>query len=130
MANLTPQQANDLANHFKTMGAAVGDYKRQNFDRLSKQQIQGISELHGTILNYANEMYTLSAILVIDDVEASLASISEVTNRMNSTYQTLKDIQKVINIAGAVVNLGKAIVDRNPHSILVTLSSLEDLLSS
>jgi hypothetical protein len=126
MANLTPQQVNELAKQFSAMGKALEDYKRQNFDLLSKQQLGRIKELHGSILKYADDLFTMSAVLVMEDIQSSLTAVNEVTTYMISTYQKLRNIQKAIDIAAAIVNLGKSIVERNPSEILKALGSLSD----
>ena len=38
MAQLTSQQVNQLADYFLAIAQAVGDYRYQNFDNLSKLQ--------------------------------------------------------------------------------------------
>ncbi|WP_445915309.1 hypothetical protein, partial [Flavobacterium sp.] len=103
MANLTSQQANELANNFLALAQAIGDYRYQNFDTLSKPQNQKISDLHLSILNYADDLYTLSATLVMDDVQTSLTSIGAVTTQIKATYKTLQNVQKAINVAESVV---------------------------
>ena len=71
MAKLTTQQANELANNFLAMAQAIGEYRYQNFDSLSKIQNQKIRDLHWSILNYADDLYTMSATLVLNDVEVT-----------------------------------------------------------
>lgn len=126
MAKLTSQQANELANYFLAMAQAVGDYRYQNFDTLSKQQNKDIKDSLVFIRKCANDLYTLSATLVMDDVQTSLASIGEVTDKMKKDYKTLQDIQKAINIAGSVANLGKAILSKKPGLITEATGDLVD----
>jgi len=130
MAQLTSQQANELANNFLGMAQTVGDYWYQNFDSLPKQESQKIQDLQLEILKYANELYTLSATLVMDDVQLSLSSIGEVTNLMKNTYNNLKDFGKAINIAAAVVSLGESILNKNPKDIASSLSTLFNTFQS
>lgn len=117
MAKLTSQQANELANAFLAIAQVVGDYRYDNFDTLSKQQNQKIRDLHWSILNYSDDLYTLSATLVMDDVQASLATVAEVTGEMKATYKTLKNIQKAIDVAASAVTLGASILSKNPQAI-------------
>lgn len=130
MAQLTSQQANELANNYLIMAKTVGDYWYQNFDSLPKPESQKIQDLHLEVLKYANDFFTLSANLVMDDVQLSLSSIGEVTNQMKSTYNTLKDFGKAINIAAAVVTLGESILNKNPKDFASSLGTLFDTLQS
>jgi len=126
MATLTSQQANELANYFLAMAEAVGDYRYQNFDSLSAQENKEIKDSLEFIRKCANELFTLSATLVLDDAQNSLSAIKEVTNQMKSTYKTLQDVQKAINMAASIVTLGKAILGKNPQQIADATGKLAD----
>lgn len=117
MATLTSQQANELANYFLAMAEAVGDYRYQNFDSLSTQENKEIKDSLVFIRKCANELFTLSATLVLDDAQMSLSTIGEVTNQMKGTYKKVQDVQKAINMAASIVTLGKAILLKNPQQI-------------
>ena len=130
MAQLTSQQVNELANYFLTMAQAIGDYRVNNFDALSKEENQKTADLFDSILKYADDLFTLSAILVMEDVHTSLSSIGDITNKMKSTFKTLQDIQKVINIAASVVTLGEAIVKKNPQAIADAIGGLAGTLKA
>ncbi len=130
MAKLTSQQANELANNFLALAQAIGDYRYQNFDTLSKPQNQKIRDLHWSILNYADDLYTLSATLVMDDVQSSLTSIGAVTTQIKATYKTLQNVQKAINVAASVVTLGASILSKNPQAIADSIGGLVDTWNS
>jgi len=126
MAKLTSQQVNELANYFLVMAQAVGDYRYQNFDNLSKEQNIEIKELLEFIRKCADDLFSLSSSLIMIDVQTSLAAIGEVTNQMKITYKTLQDIQKAINIAASVATLGKAILNKDLHLIRNATEGLAD----
>ena len=130
MAKLTSQQANELANYFLAMAQIIGDYRIQNFDALSKEQNQNIEDLFNLILKHADFLFTLSATLVMDDIQTSLSAIGEVTGKMKSTYKTLQDVQKAINIAASVVTLGEAILKKNPKAIAEAIGGLAGVLKA
>ena len=125
MATLTAQQANELSTHFLTIAEAIGAYRYQHFDNLLKAENQQIKDLHTAILNYADQLYTLSATLVIDDVEAALYTIAAVTTEIKSTYKILQNVQKAINVAAASVTLGEAILSRDPKEVIKAVKGLE-----
>ncbi len=127
MAILTVKEANELANNFLALAQAIGDYRYQNFNILTKQQNQKMRDLHWSILNYADDLYTLSASLVIIDVKTSLTSISTITLKIQKTYKTLQNVQKAINVAVSVVTLGASILSKNPLAIADSISGLDDI---
>ncbi len=124
MEKITPQQVTELANCFLAMGKTLGDFRHQNFDRLSKQQNEQLENLTIQILNFANDKFTLSSVLVMDDINTALDSINTLTSQMNSTINKLKEIQNVIDLATSIVNLGNAILDKDPGAILAILEKL------
>jgi hypothetical protein len=128
MAQLTAQQANELADNFSVMAQSIEEYRQHNFDILSKKENQEIKDLHLSVLNYADELYTLSATLtlVMDNVKSSLSSIDEVTNNMKDTCKTLQNVQKAINVASSVVTLGAAILSKNTQTIADSIKGLVD----
>jgi hypothetical protein len=126
MAQLTSQQVNQLADYFLAIVQAVGDYRYRNFDNISKSQNAKLKELQGSIRKYADDLYTLSATLVFDDVQSSLSSIGNVTGKLKSAYKILKDVQKAISIAASFVKLGEAILNKNSKAIVDSLCALED----
>ena len=125
MANLTSQQANQIAGNFLALAQSIGNYRYKNFERLSKSSNQQIKELHLEILEYADNLYTLSATLVMSDVKESLASINHISAQIDETYKTLQSIQKAINIATSIINLGEAIISKSPQSIADSIKDLQ-----
>lgn len=117
MPKLTSQQLNELGNCFLAFAQAVGNYRMENNQTLSFSQNQKIKDFHWTLLNYADDLFTTSARLVMEEVQTSLDTIREVTTQINSTYQNLKKVQKAINVAAAGVTLGAAIFSQNPQAI-------------
>ena len=117
MAKLTSKQTNELAHNFLAMAQAIGDYRYENFDTLSKDQNQKLSDLHWSILNYSGDLYVLSATLVIDDVQNSLTSIESITTQIKATYKELQNVQKAINVAASIVTVGASILSKNPQAI-------------
>jgi len=130
MEQLTSEQVNQLAGHFLSMAQSIEEFRSQNFVNLSPDQNQNIKDFHSIILDCADRLYTLSASLVLEDVDASLAKIGEVTNRMNTTVSALKNVQKAIDIAASVVALSKAILAANLQDIGTSLAGLDQAVRS
>jgi len=130
MATLTAKQVNELANKFLALAQSIGDYRYANYDNLTKSQNQKLRESHRRILDYSDHLFTLSATLVMQDVESSLASIGEITDQINYTYKSLQNVQKAINVASSVVTLGASIISKNPQAIADSIGDLVDTWNS
>jgi hypothetical protein len=126
MAKLTSAQANALANDFLGLAQAIGDFRYDNWNEMSKTQNQQLGKLQWSILNYGEDILALSTVLVMDDVEASLDKINDITLEIKSTIQQLKNIQKVINVAAAIITFGGAIISKDPSSVKTGLQGVID----
>lgn len=125
MAQLTAEQVNALANDFLAVAQAIGDYRYQHFYTLTSEQQQKMRDLHWTLLNYADDLYTQSAVLVMNNVQASLEKIDAVTGEIKKSYQKLKNIQKAIDVATAAATLGAALMSKSPQAVAQALEELE-----
>lgn len=130
MAALTSVQANALSNSFLGLAQAIGDFRYNNWNLLSKSENQRLGNLQWSVLNYGEDILAFSTTLVINDVEDSLARIKKITSQIKGTIGGLHDIQKGINVAAAIVTLGAAIISRKPASIGDALGGVIDTWSS
>jgi hypothetical protein len=124
MAQLTSQQATDLANNFLGLGQAIADYRYENWNTLSKEDRQKLEDLRLSILHYGADILALSTTLVMDDVQTSLTNINNVTTQIKGTIKNLQNIQKGINVAAAVATLGAAIISKNPQAIVNSITGV------
>lgn len=124
MPTVTSKQLTELGDDFLSFAQAIGDYRIQNRALLSDEQNLQIKNFHWTLLTYADDFYTTSAKLMINDIQASLATIKDITGQINQTYQQLRNVQKAINIAAAGVTLGAAIFSKNPEAVGNAISEL------
>ena len=124
MAQLTAQQANDLANQFLALAQAIGDFRYNHWNDLSKAQHHRLASQHWSVLNYGEDILALSTALIMDDVSSSLGSIKTITGQIKSTLGTLKDIQKGIDITAVIVMLGAAIISQSPIAIAGAVQEL------
>ncbi len=117
MSKLSARHLTELGDCFLAIAQSVGNYRMENRILLSKSQNQLIKDLHWSLLNYADDFYTTSAKLVMDEVQESLYRIKQVSTKINTTYQRLKNFQKAIDIAAAAITLGASIFSKNPMAI-------------
>jgi hypothetical protein len=130
MATLTAQQANNLANNFLGLARAIGDYRFDNWNTLSKAENQKLGDFQWSILSYGEDILALSTALVMDDVQDSLAQINNVTLEIKETIKSLNQLQKAINVAASIVSLGGAIVSKNPQAIVAGIQSVRETWTS
>jgi len=130
MANLTSQQVNVLANNFLALAQVIGEYRYTNFESLTANQNKILRESHKRTLDYSDNLFTLSATLVMNDINDSLARLDAVTNEIKNTYESLEDVQKAINIAATIVTLGASVFSLNALAIIDALSNLTAVIES
>ena len=122
--NLTSEQVTSIAKLLNRIANSIEEYRDQNYSRMSSAQRSVIENLRDQILEQSNKLYTESTILVMDEVQNSLAIIEKVTLEMQETYKNLQNIQKAIDVASSVLNLGAAILSKNPTSIAKSIDEL------
>ncbi|HOV11861.1 MAG TPA: hypothetical protein PLL90_08865 [Bacteroidales bacterium] len=130
MAKLTAQQANALAGNFLGLAQAIGDFRYANWDKLTKTENQKIGDSQWSILNYGEDILALSTALVMDEVQATLQQIDDITIQIKGTVHKLKNIQKGINIAASIVTLGASIISQNPKSIAGSITGVVEACSA
>lgn len=125
MAQLDFQQVHDLADNFLAMAKAIGEY-RYNNPNMPVEQDKKINNSHRSVLKYATDLYTLSAIIIIadEDVTNSLSTISEITAQIKETYAKLQKVQKAIDVAASIVVLGAALFSKDPKAIANSINGL------
>jgi hypothetical protein len=126
MPRLTSQQASDLANQFLALAQTIGDFRYRRWNELSKAQHHQLASQHWSVLNYGEDVLSLSTVLVMDDVSNSLSAIKAVTGKIKATLERLDDIQQGIDTAAVMVTLGAAIISRNPLAIGGAIKGLVD----
>lgn len=124
MAHLTSEQVKHLADNLLRMTNALGDYRYENFEQLSDEENLQIKNLHNRQLEYTTELYTRSAVLVIDDVENSLNQIETITEHTRELYKKLGNVQKVLDRATAVLTLAAAIISLDTKEITSSIKNL------
>lgn len=125
MAQLDFQQVHDLADNFLAMAKAIGEY-RYNNPGIPDEQDQKINESLKSVLKYATDFYTLSAIIIIADTDVtnSLSTISDITAQIKETYAKLQKVQKAIDVATSIVSLGAALFSKDPKAVADSINNL------
>ncbi len=124
---LTANEARELSSLFRDVSVALGNYRFANWGNLSQRDREAIEGIEWTLLNYSSDFTTLAVGLTLDETDASLAKIKQATNKAKASIKRIKNIKKVIGVAGAVVKLGAAIVTQNPG---VIASAIGDVIKA
>jgi hypothetical protein len=117
MGKLTSEQANRLSDDFFYMGMAIGDFRYQNWEKLSFEENKELSDMQAAVLRCGEDILAYSTTLVMDEVADSLAKISSVSKEIRDTIKNLESIQKGLDTAAAILVLGAAILNRDPMGI-------------
>jgi len=124
MDSTNASEINKIAANLLEFAGKIGEYRENNFDKISDKENESLKTMQTSILDYADELYTQSAIKVADEIQDSLKNINNLVEDINKTYTDLKGIQNAIDIATSIVNVGVSIISQNPGSIAKSFSNL------
>ncbi len=126
MGNLSAEQVKRLADNFMRMANALGDYRYNNIDSLTEEQNIKIKEIHNQQLAATTELYTKSAVLVLEDAQDALGKIDTITTESQELYKKLTNVQGILDRASSVLNLASAILALDVSAVT---SSIQELVS-
>ncbi|MBA2249074.1 MAG: hypothetical protein H0W12_02655 [Chitinophagaceae bacterium] len=130
MPNITEQQAMELSKHFSSMSNSVAQYRYNKWDTLTVDQRKQLSDDHWTLANDSDDFLRLAAQLILNDAIADLGKIKNVTQQIESTIDQIKKIEKVFDIISAALELGGAIMAKDPALIVKKIDNLSKLVNS
>ncbi|SFT48637.1 hypothetical protein SAMN04489724_0956 [Algoriphagus locisalis] len=130
MANLTSDQAKQLSDNFYYLGMAIGDFRYENWERLSLDENKELSETQNMLLQTGEDILAFSTTLIMDEVTESLQKINSISADIQGTIKTLRNIQKGLNIAAALLILGVAITNRDTKGIGDSIKNVYETWSS
>jgi|GEM_PF-6395493 len=120
MARFTPQQLDDLAQHYHDLSFEVGQ-TRLNLLRagadLTDPRIVKLSTRIFDLLRISTRFATDAANLELSDADAAANAILVATKAADTALDHLKSIDKALNIASAAFELGTAIFTGNLDQI-------------
>ncbi|TMM53206.1 hypothetical protein FEE95_19250 [Maribacter algarum] len=124
MANLTAEQVKRLADNFMLMANALGDYRYNNIDSLTDEENIKIKGIHNQQLAQTTELYTKSAILVLEDAQDALKKIDKITAESQELYKKLTNVQSILDRASSVLNLASAILALDVSAVTRSIQEL------
>ena len=124
MENLNSEQVKKLADDFMKMANALGNYRYENFDTLTSEENLELKALHSKTLSRTTELYTKAAVLVLEDVEASLTKIGNITEQTLQLYTNLNSTQGILDRATSILTLATSIISLDVKGIGTSLQGL------
>jgi hypothetical protein len=121
---LTADDALALAGRFHDLAVAAGNYRFDNWEKLTTAQRKSLEDAQWSLLNASSDMITRAVGIILDGSETSLKQIQAATGEAEKTLKTLKNIKKAIRVATAAVGLAAAIASKDPGAIAKNAKSL------
>lgn len=112
------QQVFTLSDFFHVMGNAVRDYIDKNKNSLGDDERNYLFDFQINLLQQAADINMLGTAMVFDNVSQTISQLSDISISLKKAVKKAQSVQKVINIATSVVELGTSILSRNPKEIV------------
>ena len=130
MKKLTAQEAFLLAKSFRDLSVSLGDYRFENWGRLTDKQRKTIEDAEWSLLNASADIRTAAVGLVMDETQLSYENLQQTTSDAKNAVGLLENIRKVIKVAGAAVSLAGAVVSLDFGAIVTTAKGLYDAITT
>ena len=114
---LTAVQAQELAQEFHDLAAAIGAYRLAQASTLTDTQQYQLQNLQMQCTQYSNSFIAAGLFAEQADLAATLQTIQQQTAVAQKAIATIKAVDKVLQIATAVAVLGASIASLNPSAV-------------
>ncbi len=123
MDTITTDQLNTLSQQYLDMGNALLAF-RENNTGISDQDNDTMEQLQNEILDKAGQLATLAAMQAGTEAASAVNRLIEVNGQITATLSHLADVQKVIDIAAAAINVVVAVISLKPGDIISATGGL------
>jgi hypothetical protein len=107
---------------------AIDAYKRAHSDSLTDEQFQKFQEASNAIATAIGQLNAQTAIVALEQADASIAKVKGATAQIQKALQTISDINTALTIVTAVVGLASSLLSGNPQSILQGIQGIVDVI--
>jgi len=118
MANPTATEAFTISDDFHQLAQNIGAYIQANKDTLSDAARNQLYDEQTELLRLSGKINIIGVNLVFGDVQQTLDALNTITGSISNDITQLGKIQNAIKIASCLVDLGMAIILRNPDLIV------------
>ena len=127
MAQFTADESDEAARQFHALAMALFQ-KRLEFLRgglqLNDPLILQLQSRQITLNGIANQYALEAASLTLDDADGVTGLIESALNKANAAIKTAMEIEKVVSIASAAINLSQAIFSADAGQIAAASEAL------
>lgn len=124
---ITSDQAFDLARRLRSASVALGDYRFELWDDLTRKRRERIEELEWDLMLEAMKVTTAAVGLALDEADTSLTQVRAATAKAKSAIKTLDDVRRVIAVATALVGLAAAVAAKDPGAVAKNVKKVFDV---
>lgn len=117
MANLTKDQARELANHLRDFATRISDYRAENAGEFSPEEKESLDKDIAKLFNQAAELRREAAGILFTDLEKAMENIQATTTLLGSAVQNIENAGKCIDYATLLVAFAGAIATGNAVAI-------------
>ena len=118
-------QAADIGDMLYQVTQSLENFR--DSQTIPDDQAPGLNQSITQISQASQYMYDHSAAMVLDDIQASLTQLNDITTQINANIKSLQNVQKGINVAVSVVSVCSAIIELSPDKVA---SSVGDLINT
>ena len=121
MGKLTKNQMTQLGDNYLRYAQAIGNYRINNYARMTKLMRTRSREYYNSLNDYSNSFYLAGTNLIINEAEASINQMKEVAQDLDKAITNVEKVHTVVKTIGAAVQLGAAIISKQPIVIADSL---------
>jgi len=125
---LNSQEAFDLCKSFREMSVSLGNYRFENWDKMSEEQRNEMENAESSLLITSAKIRTVAVGLVLDETQINYVKLLKSTSEAKDILKQLDDIHKAIVITTAIVSLAGAIVSKDLGDIAKTAEEFYDAI--
>jgi hypothetical protein len=118
----------ELSDYFHQLGNAFGTFIQDHKYELSDKERNDLFDKQIALLQISGDINIMGVSLVFNDVQESVNELNTVTSAIKKTVKKVLAIQTITDIAAAAINVGAAILSKNPNAILSKTDELKTKL--
>lgn len=118
MVSPNTQEVYQIADFFHNMANAFGNYIQSNKAVLSANERNELYDKQNLLLQASGEVNMIGTAMVLEDVKESLDQLENITTGLNKAIKKALQVQDIINIASTIVQIGTAIISKNPKDVV------------
>ncbi len=106
-----------LSDYFHDMANAIGDFIAKNRTNFNNAERNDLYDKQVSLLQLSGDINMLGTSMVFDDVKASIVELGDITKAVKKSVKKALAVQDIINLATSLVQLGTAVLSKNPKEI-------------